>query len=131
MCGNELAYLQAGGAYLPAQNAMEKSMTNSQSFGIKDELIPDSCVVCGISFHRSPVAVRERVAVPCEKLSEALCFLTEQPGVRECMLLSTCNRTEVYLSAEEWLDGREIFFRFARSICGFDASEIADQVYVY
>lgn len=110
---------------------MEKSITKPRPNGPEFEILPASYMVCGISFHRSPVAVREKVAVPPEKLPEALRFVAQQRGVRECMLLSTCNRTEFYLSAEEWAEGAGIFLRFAREIRGFDLDEAADQVYVF
>ncbi len=87
-------------------------------------------MVCGVSYHKSPVDVRERVAIPPGRLAEALQFVTDQPGVRECMVLSTCNRTELYLSAEDWVDGAELFLCFARSMRGFDLGAEAAQVYV-
>jgi len=88
-------------------------------------------LACGVSFHASPVEIREKVAVPPQRLSEALDFVIGQPGVRECVILSTCNRTELYLSAEEWVDGRVLFVRFARALRSFDLSLSADQVYSY
>jgi glutamyl-tRNA reductase len=86
--------------------------------------------VCGVSFQQSPVEVRERIAVPPGRLPEALRFLREQPGVRECMVLSTCNRTELYLSVDEWVDATELFIRFARALLDFDLGPISDQIYV-
>jgi len=87
-------------------------------------------MACGISYHTSPVEVRERIAIPPSRLQEALRFVADQPGVRECMVLSTCNRTELYLSVESWVDGKELFSRFARAVRDFDAAGISDQVYV-
>jgi glutamyl-tRNA reductase len=91
---------------------------------------PGTYMVCGISFHRSPVEVRERIAIPPARLPEALRFVSDQPGVRECMMLSTCNRTELYLSVDEWVDGKDLFFRFGRALRDFDLTDISDQVYV-
>ncbi len=87
-------------------------------------------MVCGVSYHNSPVDVREQVAVSPARLPEALQFVADQPGVQECMVLSTCNRTELYLSAESWLDGRELFVKFARAIRGFDMESVAGQIFV-
>ncbi len=91
---------------------------------------PQSHMVCGVSFRRSPVDLRERVAIASQKLPEALRFVSEQPGVKECMVLSTCNRTEIYLSAEEWVDGKDLFLRFARTLRNVDLSPHSDQIYV-
>jgi hypothetical protein len=58
-------------------------------------------VVVGVSHRTAPLAVREALAVPRERMAEALCRLREVAGLREAMLLSTCNRVEVYGRAEE------------------------------
>ncbi len=87
-------------------------------------------MICGVSFHHSPVDVRERVTISSPKLPEALRWMSEQPGVRECMVLSTCNRTELYLSADEWVDGSDLFVRFARTLRGFDLTPFSSQIYV-
>lgn len=50
----------------------------------------------GLNHRTAPVAVREKFAVPQRKLEEACRALASLPAVDECVLLSTCNRTEVY-----------------------------------
>jgi glutamyl-tRNA reductase len=52
--------------------------------------------VVGISWRTAPVAIRERLAVPDEDVSALLAALVRAPGVREAMLISTCNRVEIY-----------------------------------
>jgi glutamyl-tRNA reductase len=51
----------------------------------------------GLSYRTAPVEVRERLAFAEADLSAALAALSTIPDVAECLLLSTCNRTEVYL----------------------------------
>lgn len=51
----------------------------------------------GLSHQTAPLDVRERVAFSDPDLPQALKALRAIPGVREALLLSTCNRTEVYL----------------------------------
>ena len=89
-----------------------------------------SCMVCGISFHRSPVEVREKAAVPLATAADAYGFLLNQPGIRECMVLSTCNRTELYLAAEPRVDARELFLSMVHNVRGHDLAPLGDQVYV-
>jgi glutamyl-tRNA reductase len=60
-----------------------------------------SILVVGLSHHTAPVDVRDRVAFPAHVLSEAVSDLSGAPGVRECVIVSTCNRCEVYVVAEE------------------------------
>jgi glutamyl-tRNA reductase len=53
--------------------------------------------VVGISHETAPIEVRERVAFASPEAREALVALRREAGVEEAVLLSTCNRTEVYL----------------------------------
>jgi len=49
----------------------------------------------GVSHKTAPVEVREQLAIPEGKLPEAIRELTRVSGVREAMILSTCNRVEI------------------------------------
>lgn len=53
-------------------------------------------IVVGLSHKTAPVEIREKLAVPESRLGEALSRLCSYPGVKEGVLLSTCNRVEVY-----------------------------------
>ncbi len=54
-------------------------------------------LVCGINYRTAPIELRERIAFPEEGLGAALMEVTTKVlGVREAIILSTCNRTEVY-----------------------------------
>ena len=54
----------------------------------------------GLNHTTAPLPVRERVVFHVEKLLGALGELTRGKEVAEAAILSTCNRTELYLSAE-------------------------------
>lgn len=54
----------------------------------------------GLNHNSAPVAVRERLAFPADKLSDALRELVRLPSIQEAAILSTCNRTEFYCGAE-------------------------------
>jgi glutamyl-tRNA reductase len=58
-------------------------------------------VVVGLSHKTAPVEIREKLAVPESRLGEALTRLCSYSGIKEGMLLSTCNRVEVYAVVEE------------------------------
>ena len=55
-------------------------------------------VILGVDHHRTPVAVRERLAVPETALRGLLSTLSTLPGASEAVVLSTCNRLECYLA---------------------------------
>lgn len=58
-------------------------------------------IIVGLSHKSAPVEVREKLAVPESRLGEALNRLRSYPGVKEGILLSTCNRVEVYSVVED------------------------------
>ena len=58
-------------------------------------------IVVGLSHKTAPVEIRERLAVPESRLGEALSRLCSYPGIREGIVLSTCNRVEVYAVVEQ------------------------------
>ena len=58
-------------------------------------------IVVGLSHKTAPVEIREKLAVPESRLGEALGRLCSYQGVKEGILLSTCNRVEVYSVVED------------------------------
>ncbi len=59
-------------------------------------------ILCiGLNHETAPVAVRERLALTGDSLQETLQWLKGQPGVQEALVLSTCNRVELYLVTEQ------------------------------
>lgn len=57
-------------------------------------------VLLGINHNTAPIEVRERLAISGGRLAEATKTLLEQPGIREALILSTCNRVEL-LTAQD------------------------------
>jgi glutamyl-tRNA reductase len=67
--------------------------------------------ILGINHKTAPVALREKVAFSEDRLISALRALRQENGVAEVVILSTCNRTEVYWSGSasgeelsQWLE---------------------------
>jgi len=61
----------------------------------------------GISHRTAPLEVRERFSFGPEELKGALRELVQSPRVKEGVILSTCNRVEVYSALENPQGGRE------------------------
>lgn len=59
-----------------------------------------SLITFGINHETAPVALREKVAFSPDTLVDALQSLQELAGVSESVIVSTCNRTELYVAAE-------------------------------
>jgi len=53
-------------------------------------------IMVGISYQTSPIEVREKVSFSNHKLDEAYNQLKNIAGIKEVLILDTCNRTEVY-----------------------------------
>lgn len=80
-------------------------------------------MVCGINHKTAPVALREKVFFAPEKLGLYLQDLLGNGMASEAVLLSTCNRSELYCEAE---DHTKVMAWF----CAFQA-EIKDVFYCY
>lgn len=57
--------------------------------------------VIGLSHRTAPLALRERLAVPGERLAEDLGSLKSTATMDEALLISTCNRVEVYATTDD------------------------------
>jgi glutamyl-tRNA reductase len=58
-------------------------------------------IALGLNHLTAPVALREQVAIDADAKPPALAELVAQPGVDEALILSTCNRTELYCNVRE------------------------------
>ena len=84
-------------------------------------------VVVGLNHETAPVAVREALAFPKEGLPEALARVREEAGLGEAVILSTCNRVEIYgRSPEASLDAVAAFLARYHSR---EVAEIAPYLY--
>ncbi|MCJ7452016.1 MAG: glutamyl-tRNA reductase [Steroidobacteraceae bacterium] len=57
-------------------------------------------VVVGINHRTAPIELRERVVFDPARLPEALRELATLPSIQESLIVSTCNRTEIYCATE-------------------------------
>jgi glutamyl-tRNA reductase len=76
----------------------------------------------GLSHKTAPVRLRERLALPEERQAELLKSLAEVP---ETMVISTCNRVELYAAASEAASRDQI----VNALVGLGGSEALQHVY--
>ena len=57
-----------------------------------------------LTYHNSPVAIREQVALQQEEVYQLIRKVKELTTAQDVLVLSTCNRTEIYYSHEENLE---------------------------
>ncbi len=76
----------------------------------------------GVSYRTASLDLLERLAVADEDLPKAYRRLTDEPGVHEAVLLSTCNRVEIYAEVDSYHSGslalRRIPLRHDRGLPG-------------
>ncbi|GAA3768645.1 glutamyl-tRNA reductase [Terriglobus aquaticus] len=65
-----------------------------------------SLTLLGVNHLSAPLDVRERLAIPAGRLADAIRSLAHRPGVREAVILSTCNRVELLTEQEQAADLR-------------------------
>ncbi len=89
----------------------------------------DKILLLGVNHRTTPVEVRERIALSQDYESH-LELLADIEGVKECYLLSTCNRVELLVVVES---GAEIRQRLTDFLFGEEVSveEAAEYLYVY
>jgi glutamyl-tRNA reductase len=87
--------------------------------------------VAGLSHRNAPVELRERLAIEEDKLREVLSDLQATSVVPEVVVLSTCNRVEVYGVAEAPGEARALVFRHLCRQRGIDLGLVEEALYTH
>ncbi len=83
-------------------------------------------VLIGVNHKTAPIELRERIAISRDELADVTRALAAQPGVSECMIVSTCNRVEMLAAVESpETDLKE----FLHSHFGLDRTLLAPHIY--
>jgi glutamyl-tRNA reductase len=83
----------------------------------------------GISHKTAPVALRERLAFSEGAASEFSIEATATPEVREAVVISTCNRTEVYLVVGDPVRAESDVLGLLASRASIRPTELAEAIY--
>jgi glutamyl-tRNA reductase len=88
-------------------------------------------VVIGLSHHSSPVELRERFAFADSKIPDALKSLRESGIAGEAVILSTCNRVEIYAATQ--LEPTRAFEELKQFLINHHAYEnpLSDELYTF
>ncbi len=97
-------------------------------------LKPGSLLLLGVNHTTAPIDVRERLAIPIARLADATRTLAHQPGIREAMILSTCNRVEL-LTVQDEVQPASItplgLLNFLHDYLSLPAAEVRPHVYEF
>jgi len=84
----------------------------------------------GLSHKTAPVEIREKLTFPANRQEEALSLLTLDGAVIEAVILSTCNRTEVYAVTSADVDGPGAVIDFLADYHDLDRHELVRYLYI-
>jgi glutamyl-tRNA reductase len=90
-----------------------------------------SLLVVGLSHRSAPVEVLERASVSTEDVPKLLDELTRADGVGEAVVLSTCNRVEVYTVVETFHGGLADVSGVLARHSGRDVGALSRYLYVH
>ncbi len=88
-------------------------------------------LVVGLSHRSAPVDVLERASVAADEVPKLLDEMLRGPHVSECVLLSTCNRVEVYAVVDAFHGGLAEVSAVLGRHAGMAMPELTEHVYVH
>src|SRR5215210_5605476 len=88
-----------------------------------------SIVVIGVNHRTGPLSFLERVSVSPADLPKVISGLVGRTNIREAVVLSTCNRTEVYAVAERFHGAYADIRDFFCDVAGLDPTELQSHLY--
>jgi len=88
-------------------------------------------VLIGINHNTAPIEVRERLAIPVGRLADATRTLLHQPGIRESLILSTCNRVELLTLQDAEPAAHPDILRFLHEYFSVPPNDIRPHLYEF
>jgi glutamyl-tRNA reductase len=93
-----------------------------------------SILVIGLNHRTADIEIREKLAFPGEKLSEALKALLSIEDINEGIILSTCNRVEIYTATNNTnntIDVAQKIKTFLSNLQGVSLETLDGVLYIY
>ncbi|MEH7074848.1 glutamyl-tRNA reductase [Neobacillus drentensis] len=88
-------------------------------------------LVIGINYKTAPVEIRERLSFNEADLADAIKKLNTKKSILENIILSTCNRTEIYAVVDQLHTGRYYIKEFLSEWFGIEQKEFSPFLFVY
>ncbi|MBI3492135.1 MAG: glutamyl-tRNA reductase [Acidobacteria bacterium] len=86
-------------------------------------------LLVGVSHRTAPVEVRERVDFQARGVADALAALAARGSTREAVVVSTCNRAELYVACDDVAPTRDDLVRFVGDFHGLAQADLAPHLY--
>jgi glutamyl-tRNA reductase len=88
-------------------------------------------LVIGINYKTAPVEIRERLSFNEADLADAIKKLNTKKSILENIIVSTCNRTEIYAVVDQLHTGRYYIKEFLSEWFGLEQKEFSPFLFVY
>jgi glutamyl-tRNA reductase len=88
-------------------------------------------VVVGINHKTAPVEIRERLTFNPSQLGDAMKSLNDKKSILENVILSTCNRTEIYAVVDQLHTGRYYIKEFLSQWFKIELAEFSPFLFIY
>ncbi|MBO9130521.1 glutamyl-tRNA reductase [Bacillus sp. 165] len=88
-------------------------------------------VVVGVNYRTAPVEIREKLTFAATELERAMLQLKQQKSILENIIVSTCNRTEIYAVVDQLHTGRYYIKKFLSDWFNIDVEQISPYLSIY
>ncbi|KAB2334107.1 glutamyl-tRNA reductase [Bacillus mesophilum] len=88
-------------------------------------------LVVGLNYRTAPVEIRERLTFNPAQLGEAMQALQQKKSILENVVISTCNRTEIYAVVDQIHTGRYYIKEFLSEWFQIEQSEFSPFLFIY
>src|SRR6476661_2439855 len=88
-------------------------------------------ITVGLNYKTAPVEIRERLSFQEDVIETAMTELQKQKSVLENVIISTCNRTEIYAVVDQLHTGRYYIKEFLSEWFSIDQNELSSYLYVH
>ncbi|MBD7983007.1 glutamyl-tRNA reductase [Sporosarcina sp. Sa2YVA2] len=88
-------------------------------------------IVVGVNYRTAPVEIREKLSFVENDLPIAMQQLQKEKSILENIIISTCNRTEIYAVADQIHTGRYYVKRFLADWFKMDLEDLSPHLLIY
>ncbi|MGG0184504.1 glutamyl-tRNA reductase [Bacillus rhizoplanae] len=88
-------------------------------------------LVVGVNYRTAPVEIREKLTFQAAELEQAMTTLQKQKSVLENVIVSTCNRTEIYAVVDQLHTGRYYIKKFMADWFQLEIEEISPYLSIF
>lgn len=88
-------------------------------------------IVVGLNYKTAPVEIRERLTFNEANIGEAMQTLRSKKSILENVIISTCNRTEIYAVVDQLHTGRYYIKEFLSEWFNLDQDEFSPFLFIY